>query len=382
VRLLAPPKVRKPDFNALKDPNIARKFDNVISACMQAEHADLDNAHERLLRLNRATQKAMATLPARKQPPLRKRNVSNRTKELYATRSNQFDKLTPEERREISREIKKSCRKDYREYIRSVVDQIAAADLVGDTRAISRLTKSISTHPKAKNYMPSKTLDGSPITSMSDRLTAWQSFLGQKFACVDPDGTTYAPGIDEIRPGDDTITWEEFEECVEALKTGRAPGADETPIEAYVASPSTKQELYELVCLIYHTEVVPTELVRVLFLMLYKKGARDDYANYRAIGLLCHSYKVLSVLVLRKMQPVIEARLPDSQAGFRKARGCRDNVLILKHLIQEVLKAGEEVVLTFVDYTAAFDSLHHNYLDTAMGKFSGLHCCERSCAYP
>ena len=127
--------------------------------------------------------------------------------------------------------------------------------------------------------MPSKTLDGSPITSMSDRLTAWQSFLGQKFACVDPDGTTYAPGIDVIRPGDDMITWEEFEECVEALKTGRAPGADETPVEAYVASPSAKQELYELVCLIYRTEVVPTELVCVLFLMLYKKGARDDYAN-------------------------------------------------------------------------------------------------------
>ena len=80
--------------------------------------------------------------------------------------------------------------------------------------------------------------------------------------------------------------------------------------------------------------------------MLYKKGARDDFANYRAIGLLCHAYKVVSVLILKRMQPFLEERLPDSQDGFRKARGCRDNVLILKLLINEVVKAGEEAVTT------------------------------------
>ena len=62
------------------------------------------------------------------------------------------------------------------------------------------------------------------------------------------------------------------------------------------------------------------------------------------------------------MQPFLEERLPDSQAGFRKARGCRDNVLILKLLINEVIKAGEEAVVTFIDYTAAFDSVSHRFL--------------------
>ena len=62
------------------------------------------------------------------------------------------------------------------------------------------------------------------------------------------------------------------------------------------------------------------------------------------------------------MQPFLEERLPDSQAGFRKARGCRDNVLILKLLINEVLKAGEEAVVTFIVYTAAFDSVSHRFL--------------------
>ena len=62
------------------------------------------------------------------------------------------------------------------------------------------------------------------------------------------------------------------------------------------------------------------------------------------------------------MQPYLEERLPDSQAGFRKARGCRDNVLILKLLIDDVVKAGREAVVTFIDYTAAFDSVSHRFL--------------------
>jgi len=175
-------------------------------------------------------------------------------------------------------------------------------------------------------------------------------------------------GINDELPDEDIVSWEEFEECVAALRTGRAAGSDEIPIEAYLASPSAKRELYEVLCLIWKTENIPVELVRALFIMLYKKGSQDNFSNYRAIGLLCHSYKVLSVLVLRRMQDALEQRLPDTQAGFRKARGCRDNVLILKHLMSEVLRAGEEALITFIDYTAAFDSLSHRFLDESLAE--------------
>ena len=59
--------------------------------------------------------------------------------------------------------------------------------------------------------------------------------------------------------------------------------------------------------------------------MLHKKGPLDDMANYRAICLLCYSYKLLSAVVARRLMTVLEDRLPDAQAGFRPARGCRDN---------------------------------------------------------
>ena len=368
MRLAAPSKVRHPDFSQLKNVDVAKRFDDVVSNVLSNNHIDPEVPSDRLARLNRATKQASETLPTRKNLPLRKQFVSDHTRELYQRRSEQYQQLSDAERRELNRDIKKSCRTDYRTYIDNIVGDIVEADKVGDTRKISKLTNKISSRPNAANIMPSKNLDGTPITSQEELLEAWQTFLGRKFACADRPSAAFAPGINDIRPEEDVVSWEEFEECVNALRGDRAAGSDEIPIEVYLASPSAKRELYEVLCLLWKTEDIPVELVRALFIMLYKKGSRDDFANYRAIGLLCHSYKVLSVLVLRRMQDALEQRLPDTQAGFRKARGCRDNVLILKHLMSEVLRAGEEAVVTFIDYTAAFDSLSHRFLDEALAE--------------
>ena len=47
-------------------------------------------------------------------------------------------------------------------------------------------------------------------------------------------------------------------------------------------------------------------------------------------------------------------------------RGCRDNVMMLRTLIEDMLERGEQVVATFVDYSAAFDSVSHKFIDTAL----------------
>ena len=216
--------------------------------------------------------------------------------------------------------------------------------------------------------MPSKGEDGTTFTSSKQLLDSWEKFMTDKFACADSPGVTYNPGLDQRLPEEDLIPREEFDECVQALRSGKAPGWDGAPIEVYLASESAYNELYRIVCLIWSSECIPEELVFVEFIMLYKKGSRDDFGNYRAIGLLCHSYKVLSVLILRRIQPLLENILPDSQAGFREVRGCRDNVLILKTIINEMIRAGQKALVTFIDYTAAFDSVSHRFIDESLAE--------------
>ena len=62
------------------------------------------------------------------------------------------------------------------------------------------------------------------------------------------------------------------------------------------------------------------------------------------------------------------------QAGFRKSRGCRDNILILTMTIQHLLKEAEDDaktqgIITYIDFTAAFDSILHSYLLNALREY-------------
>ncbi|KAJ8980830.1 hypothetical protein NQ317_018410 [Molorchus minor] len=55
--------------------------------------------------------------------------------------------------------------------------------------------------------------------------------------------------------------------------------------------------------------------------------------------------------------------LPEAQSGFRKTRGCIDNVFVLSCIIQLQLRLKKrKVFVAFVDYKRAFDSINHTLL--------------------
>ena len=85
-----------------------------------------------------------------------------------------------------------------------------------------------------------------------------------------------------------------------------------------------------LVRKIWREETVPQKLGEGMFVMLYKeKGKVNDRSKYRCICLLNHAYKLLSAALLRRLVLDCDGWLPESQAGFMKARGCPDNIVAL-----------------------------------------------------
>ena len=103
----------------------------------------------------------------------------------------------------------------------------------------------------------------------------------------------------------------------------KAPGCDNVPAESYRGSVEVTKELFRICRHMWHTECIPPERMRGMFVMLHKKGPQDDYRNYRANCLLCHSnsYKLMSAIVARKRMTTLEGHLPDTQAGFRPGSG-------------------------------------------------------------
>ena len=76
----------------------------------------------------------------------------------------------------------------------------------------------------------------------------------------------------------------------------------------------------------------------------------------------------MSICLLNRLVKETEWFLSDWQAGFRKERGCRDNVLLLRVIYDNIIRNKTNCVVTYIDFAAAFDSVSHKYIDAALGK--------------
>ena len=354
------------DFSLLRTNEASRsKFEQqMASNYSSASYNENDSASASFERLRLAVQaSAKETLPLRKPAPIRKRYVSARTRDLYANRQAKYEQMTQAERKAINKNITSSCRDDYREYIDSMLGDMEAAERVGNMREVTRIIKSLRGRNSFSTVMPSKDLNGDPITSAEQLLKSWNQFLADKFSSPDCD-------LDRPREhtvsNEDSLSDEELDKALFSMKAGKAPGWDDIPVEVYQNSTTARAELYRIIRIIFDTELVPPEFVRGVFIMIYKKKDRDNFANYRAICLLCHAYKLLSTVLARRLHIDLAEVLPDTQAGFRPSRGTRDNICILKWTIKMILRENREAVVTFIDYSAAFDSESQLFLDEAL----------------
>ena len=119
-------------------------------------------------------------------------------------------------------------------------------------------------------------------------------------------------------------------------------------------------------------EAVPSAMAEGLFVPIFKnKGSADDFSKYRFICLLNHALKLLSSYMLLRAVRETEKYLPASQAGFRKKRSTADQLYVLARLISHCAAAGEALVITFIDFVAAFDSVSHKFLDESLAAAGG-----------
>ena len=96
------------------------------------------------------------------------------------------------------------------------------------------------------------------------------------------------------------------------MKKGKATGPDGIPAEVWQQSKVAQQTLFLFLRRVWREECVPDELVLCVFVLIFKrKGSRDDCSKYRAIGLLNHSYKILSVCLLKRIVAECKGYLSD-----------------------------------------------------------------------
>lgn len=157
-----------------------------------------------------------------------------------------------------------------------------------------------------------------------------------------------------------------LEELSKALSKCRSPGTDGIAYEFYKQLP---QNWLLYVCCLFNrimdTEIIPEEWSKVILIMLHKKGPIQDPSNYRSIALVNTITKVFTQILLARLVEWAEVGgvLPECQSGFRKGRGCMDNIYTLTAIIHlNVRFKGRSVYAAFIDFKQAFDTVDHGLL--------------------
>ena len=380
-RVKKEPVVKRKDFKNMTPTNWARLNDcikdnlaaNEPTAIAEDSHVDTE-----LKRMNTCIQQAIKEcVPDKKRLSTVKREVSDDTRRLYEERARKFSaitarggKVSKQLRKRWYRKIKSANLRDYNTWLEKMTVEMEEANSRGDTEAVFRIVKIISGLMVAANgKSPAKDKKGDLILDQARMAEVWQQFLEKKFSATEAEAER--DEYEELGPQlvADPLTEQAFVRALQRMKKGKACGPDGIPGEVFYNCESAARELYNLLKIVWEREYVPPEMVRAAFIMLYKnKGSPDDLKKYRCIGLLPHTYKILSLVLLERIMKECAGFISDWQAGFRPERGCRDNVLLLRIMFEQAIANNEKLYVTYIDYSAAFDTVSHKFLDQSLAK--------------
>ena len=86
---------------------------------------------------------------------------------------------------------------------------------------------------------------------------------------------------------------------------------------------------------IWKTQQWPQDWKRSIFIPIPKKGNIQECSNYHTTALISQAGKVMLKILQVRFQQYMNQELPDIEAGFRKARGTRDQIANIRWIIKK-----------------------------------------------
>ena len=113
-------------------------------------------------------------------------------------------------------------------------------------------------------------------------------------------------------------------------------GGDGIPVELFqILKDDAVKVLHSICQQIWKPQQWPQDWKRSVFIPIPKKGNAKECSNYHTIALISHACKVMLKILQARLQQYVNRELPDVQAGFRKARGTRDQTANICWIIKK-----------------------------------------------
>ena len=144
------------------------------------------------------------------------------------------------------------------------------------------------------------------------------------------------------------------------MSCGKAPGPDAILTEVFKSGgPALLTKLTELFKSFWDYETLPQDFKDATIVHTYnRKGNKRSCDNHRGISFLAIAGKILAhVLLNRLLKHLEQGHLPESQCGFHAGQGTICMVFVTHQLQEKSMEQHQDLYMTFVDLTKAFDTV-------------------------
>jgi hypothetical protein len=93
----------------------------------------------------------------------------------------------------------------------------------------------------------------------------------------------------------------------------------------------------QLINNIYVTEEWPRDLIEVTMIALKKKPKATKCSDHRTISIITHAAKIVARILRRRIERKTEDALGEDQFGFRRGKGTRDAIGMLRIILERTL---------------------------------------------
>ncbi|OXA43010.1 RNA-directed DNA polymerase from mobile element jockey [Folsomia candida] len=192
---------------------------------------------------------------------------------------------------------------------------------------------------------------------------AWESFYNIMQTPRVSDDTTFSGAAHPLL--DAPFTRIDLLRAIQKISNNKAPGVDGIPNEFLKSLPLQGIDLL-VDCYndILENESLPEEWSRSITVMIHKKGDKLNPNNYRPIALLSCLLKLFTQLLQHRLSDWADkcSIIPEAQGGFRRQRGCDDQIFLLNAAINIGTRNKGKVYACFFDFARAFPSVPHDKL--------------------
>jgi hypothetical protein len=241
----------------------------------------------------------------------------------------------------------------------TIINQLQQHSEDGQQRKIWQIVNSLSKrHQRPQSVLPALTL--------SDRLNQFQSHFSRVLnqPPAPPQRLLCPPGLsplstDKFNCG--PITQREIVTAAKSFSKFKAFGPDGISA-AIFKSHSALCYLRVIMNLFLTDGQIPAEWLESSIVAIPKKQNALTLDNFRGISLMSVSTKLFNKILLRRLVPLIDPLLLPWQSGFRPRRSTIEQITALRLIIDRCKARKKDVVIVFIDFSKAFDSVDRDAL--------------------